>query len=815
MIKHVYRGIFLIFVFFGFLYLFGKNIKEDKIGENSTVIMGQSKFPVIVLKSEEKMMNKLYGYSGNLDANGIRESITPIQEDQIFEMLIHENETVVKKIKYELYDSEDQLRLEDGTISSLNTIEDGKSVKIKIRAELERGKEYAIKITAISNKSKKIHYYTRLKVYQNSHTKEKLDFVMDFHNATFDKEKVKDIVRYLETDYGKSNQSLSHVDITSSVEVISFGGLSPKVLQDIVPTICEANEETALIHLRYTVETDQLSSEKEYYYVNEYYRVRYTSERMYLLHYERTMEAIFDAKLSSIVKNELKFGITSNLDTEIETNEAKSKIAFVREKSLWYIDLEEKKATNVFSFYDNIQDNYYDQHNIKILDMSEEGNINFIVYGYMDRGDYEGRVAIVLYTFDPKEQRITEQVYIPLETTYQVLKEDLNNFSYVTENQVFYFCINNVVYSYHIPTNNLEIIVENISADDFLMSKKGRYIAWQEYSELEEMKEIHVLELETGARRRIHAEEGWRIKMLGSMGENLIYGYGKESSIGQTLEGTWVLPLKRVIIANKDGSVLKEYEKKKLILSAKINDNVIELECVKKMKTEGSIVYQKSTPEYILYNIQGGDDVIAINNRVTELALTESYLSLPHDYALSAVPKIEKTRNAIIAKDTTLRLKDEVVRDNIYYAYGIGGIVGSFENVKEAIMLANEKLGTVVDSSNHIIWQRSGKKTRNTISGIKAISLDNNSLSSIQENYLVGEPTNLTGCSLDEILYFISNNRPVIGMKDEKNLVVIIGYDEFNITYIDLQTGKEIKKGMNDSKRMFEDVGNIFISSVK
>lgn len=803
-----------MFVFFGFLYFFGRNIKEDKVGENSTVVMGESKFPIILMQSEENIMNKLYGYSGNLDAVAIRETITPIQEDQTFDILIHENQTIIKKVKYELYESGENVKLEDGTISSLKSIENGKTVKIKIRTQLERGKEYAVKITAISNKSKKIHYYTRLKLYQNSHTKEKLDFVMEFHNATLDKEKVTNIVRYLETDYGKSNQSLARVDITSSVETISFGGLSPKVLQEIVPSIYELNEETASIHLRYTVETEQLSSRKEYYYVNEYYRVRYTPERMYLLQYERTMESIFDVNLSSMAKNELKFGITSNLETEIVTNEAQTKMAFVREKALWYFDLEENKTTNVFSFLEDMEDNYYDQHDIKILDISEDGKINFIVYGYMERGDYEGRVAIVLYTFEPAEKRITEQVYIPLETTYQILREELNNFSYVTKNQVFYFAIHNVVYSYHISTNHLESIVSNVSAEDFLMSKLGKYIAWQVYDQLEELKEIHILELETGARRMIEPDEGWNIRILGYMGENLIYGFGREENIGETLEGTRILPLEKIMIANKDGIVLKEYEKKDFITSVKVKDNVIELECVKVLRKDEDIIYQKIDPDYILYNVQMDHNEIIINNRVTELALTESYLSLPYNYIMNTLPEIEKTKNTIITKDTTLRLKEEEIFKNKYYAYGNNSIIASFDNVTDAIILADERQGTVVSSENKIIWQRNGKKIRNTISGIEVKELETVTLSHVQKKYLGDEIIYLTGCTLEEILYFVSNDRPVIGMKDGKNPVVIIGFDEFNITYIDIQTGNVIKKGQKDSTQMFQQAGNIFFSSM-
>lgn len=38
------------------------------------------------------------------------------------------------------------------------------------------------------------------------------------------------------------------------------------------------------------------NGELEYYNVEEYYRVRYTNDRMYLLNFERTMDEIFRAE---------------------------------------------------------------------------------------------------------------------------------------------------------------------------------------------------------------------------------------------------------------------------------------------------------------------------------------------------------------------------------------------------------------------------------------------------------------------------------------------------------------------------------------
>lgn len=819
-------------------------MEEDKVSVNKEITMDKAKFPILSIRGDDETFNILHGYSGNLEAKRIRETTTPLNEDKAFTVLINEREIIIKKIKYDVYNIENDELIDSGSISSLDKTGSGKKAKIKIGADLETGKEYALKITAISNKSKKIHYYTRVKQLNNSHIKEKIQFVMDFHNSILHKKKADDIVKYLETDYTKKNNNLAYVDITSDVDSISFGGLSPRVVQDVVPMIREVYEETASIELDYVMETEKTADRAEKYNVKEFYRVRYTDDRMYLLGYERTMEAIFDMELTSLAKNEFKLGITSDNDFEVVTSDKRDKMCFVRERDLWYYDLNTKKAVKVFSFNqenkDYIRDNY-DQHNIKILDITKEGNVNFLVYGYMNRGDYEGRVGIILYTFYTEDNRIAEQVYIPLEISYQVLKEDLNKFSYVSEHDVFYFALDNDVYSYHIPTNTLETIVSGVKSDSFLVSREGRFIAWQKPSSLDKMKEIMILDLETGAKKVIKAARGENIKILGYIEDNIIYGYGKEKNIGETKEGIPVLPLSKVVIANKDGNIFKEYEKKNVYtVSAKVDNNIIELERVKRGKSSSKPIYQKVSPDYILNNEKEKPSSIYMTERVTEAAKTEKYLSLPGEYMIKKMPNVLETSNTIITKDTTLRLEEKDISNYKYYVCALGGIPGSSQDASEAITLADEKMGTVIDSNYRLVWERS-RLNRSYIAGInplsagggtgskeaaitmllsyagvgqegKKVDASKRSIYAVLEKNLKTKPLNMTGCSLDEVLYCISEKRPVIGMKDENNAVLITGYDEFNITYIDPAIGKEVKKGLKDSGKMFEDAGNVFIS---
>ncbi len=62
------------------------------------------------------------------------------------------------------------------------------------------------------------------------------------------------------------------------------------------------------------------------------------------------MEALFDTDLTSVSMNQLKLGITSNLDIPYLAGPDKMKFAFVRNRELWLYDLEENKIVHSFFF---------------------------------------------------------------------------------------------------------------------------------------------------------------------------------------------------------------------------------------------------------------------------------------------------------------------------------------------------------------------------------------------------------------------------------------------------------------------------------
>ena len=311
-----------------------------------------------------------------------------------------------------------------------------------------------MKITAVTSTGEKIHFYTRIKKILNAHLNEKYDFVEQIHEAILNKDEAAGIGSYLETNSTMDNSSYAYVNINSSYDMVMWGSLKPTLISDVITRITEMNQETASFVLKYKVEVET-DTGVEQYTVSEFFRVKYTAARMYLLYYERKAEAAFNPDYMSIKKGELKIGVSNLYDLPFLTDEAETKLCFVRNKTLWYYDMIANTMVKVFTFEQKQSDfirDCYDQHDIKILNIDADGNIDFVVYGYMNRGEYEGRTAVILYRFYSVENRVEEQVYIPMNVPYEVMKQDLEGFSYVNRSSVFYFSLQDQIFAYNMIT---------------------------------------------------------------------------------------------------------------------------------------------------------------------------------------------------------------------------------------------------------------------------------------------------------------------------------------------------------------------------
>lgn len=852
-----YRIIILTVIFFGALYFFSRNylvVRNFDLTADTTG-MAEATLPNISLVVGDDEINRIYGYSANLDWTLNRETITPIGKDKSFVVRVEENGMTVRRLKYELFDVDSGMLLDSGTISALTSekVQEGndsdktvKTAKIKLNAELTEGTEYSVKITLVTSSSKRVYYYTRVKLYNNGHLAEKLDYVRWFRESALNKINRESVEKNLETKSNSDTTSFAHADIHSSWEMVSWGELQPRIVAELPPTVTDFYEGTASIVLSYVVEMDA-GSGPEQFLVRELFRFLYTDIRTYLYNYEREVETIYDVNHTSLAKDDLKLGITADTGMEILSTGNTDYVAFVRNRELWSYDRQENEMTRVFSFRSEGETNLmelYDAHDIKLLTLRQNGDMDFLVYGYMNRGEYEGRVGIILYRYYRDEARVEEQMYIPVNTTYQLLKGEVNEFVYMSSYDVLYFTIYNTIYSYNLTTKVLQVLAEEIPAENVVFLKEMKHVVWQHTEEIGSDR-FTVMDLESGKTDVIGAGAGELICLLGKIDNNLVYGYARTADVAQHFDGTRIVPMYRVVIADLTGTVFKEYSQPGYYVTQTLfEDNVIHLTRVKKDERIGE-GYTAAAADAIQNRKDSVTPSVYVTGRVTELAKTEYYITFPGNVAIDEIPELKTVPFTVLSSDPTVRITASETLPERYLTYSFGKVVFSSRNPVDAIRRADEdeSVGAVINSRGKIIWERGVKANRTTITGISpavmvpgqsalqnalkmvfsyegfdidvsGITVESQSVSEWIGQYLKVSALELKGASLDEVLYYVYKKYPVIALLGEDKVYLIVGYDQTAVEVMDPVFRSTKKIEIEQATELFEESGNVFFTYV-
>lgn len=844
MIKYLYKAVVLLVVFAGALFYFGRQLESDMYEEGVQISRGEERIPFLTLASQNVEMNRLYGYNGPLDHKIVRESLTPISTDKKLQITIHDKEVRLIKLQYDIMDKDTDEVYFSGAMNAIG--KDTKKLELDLDYGFQTSMEYVLSLTATTDSGRKVHYYTRLKYYtQDSFLKEKLAFAMQFHKDTFSKSKAEQLETYLEPDGTASNDSLATVNIKSSSDLVTWGRLSPKKLSEPVPTVKEYNMETACFHLNYFVEGTTASG-KEVYHVNEFYRVRFASGHSYLLNFERTLETEYDPKLTSVQKNQLKIGITNEVDMETLVCEKTKRLFFARSGNLYCYDMDKEKnvVTKLYSSYSEQASYEYRQgggQSIRLLKTDEEGNLYFAVYGYFPRGQYEGKVAIVLYKYVQQENMINELVYLPMDTTYQQLKQDFNDYGYVSSRNVYYFIVANVVYSYNMESRRLTKIAENITDIGFKIIKKSNCFVWSDSQETGYGENLTVFNLENEEKVQIpKSRDGEYIRLFDVINENVVYGYVKKSDITSTTAREPLIPCYKLVIADAAGKEVKKAysSKKQYVTNVKVEGNVMTLSRVKR---SGNKKFQRIADDSILNQTEEKTSVYDLKSRVTSGTLTEWYIGFPSTFIIDEVPAYEVATDELVTSGRSVHLDE--VKVPKYYVYALGKITGSYEDPAEAIRKADEQMGVVVSASHMVVWERSGSFLMNSVAGLEMqeatskisnlaacaymvlkanhfsvdaqkMSAKNRSLYEMLGQYM-NEPVNLTGLTLEQVLYFVSSGKYVIGMTGKSTAVVICGYDTKTVSTYNPANGKKETIGRAEMEKTFHDAGDKYVSYLR
>ena len=812
MIKFLRRAVILLFVFVlgvaGSSFLLNSETTDDRSDMNDPV------FPEVMVDFDGEYANRMYGYAQPMQSDFTRDSVTPLDTSRELSLVINPYATKVKSLSYEIRTSDGSKVLENRKVKSLDKNDSYLATKIQINSDLLMNQEYSLQISLETNKGT-AYYYTRVVSRSNVNTVQYVKFVKSFYEKCMDKATAEDLTSYLEPDTSNTTTDYTDVGINSTFAEISWGNLSPQIYRKGIPVVKDINETTASFSLEYQIAATNTDGNQEIYDVTEFYRMRYTETRIMLLDFKRSASQVFSENSISISDKGLLLGVRDK-NVEYMMNETAGVIAFVQEGDLWSYSPNDGKFSRIFSFRKETDGDFRDsrwQHDIKIIRVEDNGDVDFVLYGYMNRGIREGYSGVCVYHYSNDQNVVEEKAFIPSTESYEFLKKDLGTLSYVSTDNSLFLLFAQKLYQIHITDGKSEVLDQDIQTDAFTVSDTGAHAAWliQSGESAGYIKEIDFETLET---RTLAPSSGQKLTLNGFMNEDLVYGIVVDGDIISDSNGHETTGIHTIRIEGFDGTVKKEYHQDGLyITDVTMGNTMMEFELSKKTKKG----YEAVSKDNILNNVKAAASIASIelasNNRTgTQIRL-----------ALDEAPEIQdalvvyaKMKNA---NDDSIILDTQIPEDDIYYVYAKGGLDGIYTDPALAVLRADDQTGVVLNRAQQYVWERGNKKTKLILNledvpeAIKSASLDTNALQEALGDE--GAIIDLSGCTLDSVLYEISAQRPVIAKTGDNTSVVIIGYDEYNTYLYDPVKGETYPYGMNDSKDLFDKAGNIFISYVE
>ena len=190
-----------------------------------------------------------------------------------------------------------------------------------------------------------------------------------------------------------------------------------------------------------------------------------------------------------------------------------------------------------------------------------------------------------------------------------------------------------------------------------------------------------------------------------------------------------------------------------------------------------------------------------------------------------------------------LNFSDSPMKEG-YYVYAHGKLQGTYDKASQAIRKAETLEGVVVSHRQAYLWERGNWPSMfevNNVTAFKKKSVESSisaclrkmfeierkevdvkseltagaTPKAVLDQYMQGEGIDLTGCGVKDILYLISGETPVVALIGNNHAVLVYGYSQTNVVYMDPDSGRKESVTWEKMDAMLERNGNVIIGYTK
>ena len=795
-------------------------------GEEETIYEEwvDARLPLVHSAIGDHKVNMLHGYTGEVKAAALEDSLMIADAEGKLDLTVLCYGSSLEKITWEAYTRDMQTQILTGELGEWQEDHDTAQFTLDLgRVLTQVNREYRLVLRLATTAGEEIAYYTRVKKDGGLHAQEMLDYIYSFHAATFDKTAAREYAINLESDESADANTLAEVDIKSTFQQLTWGDLAAQQVGDVNCQVLEMDDTFGSFLLEYVVEAENASEEKDTYLCEEYFSIQWSTKRFYLMDYHRTMTEVVNGNNSRLVEGGLDLGITEPSRVSVLKDSENGRILFAEAGELWDYNIKEKKLTRVFSFREENSETRIDyrRYSIKALQTYENGDVSFLVYGYMNSGSHEGRLGVSCMTYHAEDNALSEAFFLPYGGTYETLAAGVEKLSRMSTGGDVFLMVGDTVYSIDWEGGEVVVLADHVSNRNLVVNSDMTAVAWKMDRKEGEAGSVEILYLDTGDTQIVGGNSGDLVTPLGFMEEDCVLGIAHEGE--SALAGAErVEPYYALTIRSRSGKEEAHYETDGVRLyHVNVEEGQVTMDRLQQQGDTWNVV----DPDSLIRNSHPGtgkDETFAA--RLDDLK--KRVYAIQTGGVAGGNLKVVRPDRAQFAAADSMELPAEETAEITYYAYARGHIAQVCATAGEAIAAVYDRMGAVTDSTGRLVWYRTGRQTqvslavansttdvagsrRECLRQILAIArMDNSLLERVTDDMssmdamntlFPGQAVNLTGAPLRALLLFLDRETPVLLMDEEQKAVLIVGYDQWNIKLFDPVQGKSYKMGQQDA----------------
>ena len=772
----VLSGIFFAALLFYFMHAYRSMDRNSRVYAN----MGESKLPYVYMLMGEKKINPLHGYYQEMSGSVVRDSIATLPEDRKLLLFAALKKNSIEAAFYDIRSLDGSELIEKDSKAELEKTSEGVKITLPIQNLIQEGKEYQLRLRLDMGENS-VYYYTRILLGKEKMAEEMLNLGESFTRKTFSKSEAKSLSTYLESEDTMDNSDLSHVNLHSSFQQITWGESGMSLDGDIEISLKELSGIMGLIQLRYATKAEDKEGNTRRFYNEDNFVMRYDSQRICLMDFDRRTTEIFDTQNFRFQEKSLLLGVDSAEQMQSKCSGNKEYYAFSKGNALYRLN-SEGVLTRIFTYLTEENNRFrgdFLSHGIRLMDVKDNGDVDFLAYGYISRGRHEGYTGIVFYTYDNSDNTVVENFFLPLQENKEELEESLHSLAYYAGNKMFYLYYGGTVYG--IDTNSFEVLTlaSTLKEGELSSSEDGQYLAYDEKNGESELSSTVVFKNLKLDRTRNISEENKLFSVIGFIENDLIIGV-QDRALGTEWNPQGEIPVEEIRIIGPDQNEKLSYKKENLYFS---NFSI----------SGNQLSFDEYSHNENGYSYAGKDSILS--NKVEEErtlkpelinseGMGKNYL-LPYPGKKIKKITVQNPEKFSIEKAGSIELNQEKTPETgRFFAYSLGHYRGNYANMERAIGAVNENFGYILDGKQSFLWNRTdrpgviiGKTRENEITDFVAeIPELRNSL-----DFKNGKILNLYGVSLNSALYYTAKGYPLM-IRIEGNWELITGYNGSQIT---------------------------------